>query len=108
MCSLSMLNLSRDQVRKILEYLEAETNITQKQLWRVLEKHGGILRDGVDTAEERKFGHQIRPQERGDFFDEIAKEMHLTHEQQRKLRYAISPQHIRETLRRIEKEAKNN
>ena len=97
-----MPDLSRQQIREILEWIEGTTNIDKRQLRRVLVEKRGLLHGAPGTDEERKFGKVIEPREQTEFFGAVAEEMQLTKKQREKLMFYTHPRRIGGTLRRVE------
>ena len=101
-----MPNLSRDQIRMILKYLEDTTEMNYRHLQRALENPRALLKGVVDTKEERKFGNSIEVNEQPEFFKQLSEEMKLSGRARQRFEWATHPRNIGTTLRRAQEHAK--
>lgn len=100
-----MPNLSRQDCRLILEYLEATSDMSKRQLYRIMVDRGGLLYGQPTTKQEKKFGRVIETNERNSFFEALAEEMKLTKRQTKTLLWTISDRNLATTLRRAKEHA---
>jgi len=101
-----MPDLNRNKIRQILKYLEDTKEINYRHVRRVLEDPRAILKGGLDTKEERRFGNVIRVQEQKEFFALLAKKAKLSGRARQQFDWAVHPRNIGTTLRRAQEHTK--
>jgi len=101
-----MPDINRNKIRQMLEYLEDTTEMDYRHVRRLLENPRAILKGGLDTKEERKFGNVIRVSEQKEFFALLAKEAKLSGRARQQFDWAVHPRNIGTTLRRAQEHTK--
>jgi hypothetical protein len=101
-----MPDLTRDQIRTILQYLEDTTEVNYRHMDRVFTDRNAVLKGVPDTEKERKFGNIIHLSEQKDFFEMLKDEMQLEGRARQQFDWAFHSRNISATLRKAEEHAK--
>lgn len=98
-----MPDLSRDQIKDLIDYLEATTEMDYREHKRLVHYRGAPVKGTIDTKRERKFGRRIRRQEQEEYFEMLKEESGISGRAREQFEYLTHPRRIASTMRKVER-----
>lgn len=97
-----MPDLSRDDIKDLIDYLEANTEMDYREHKRLVHYRGAPVKGTIDTKRERKFGQRIRRQEQEEYFEMLKEASGISGRAREQFEYLTHPRRIASTMRKVE------